>query len=94
MLLGAKIKQPAERLDYDIHYDKWFGDSTDTVTGATVVVRPNTMLATAQVGSPTSIKVWCEGGTDGQEYSVEVTTTTDAGRIIQDELTIICQEFQ
>lgn len=96
MLLGVKLKQPDERLDYDFLYEQWLGDSGDTIDSVVVSVRPaGTLSATAASLDPTDTvqKVWVEGGTDGQEYTIEVTATTVAGRVKQDELGIRVQEF-
>lgn len=101
MLLGVKLKQPAERLDYDFLYEEWLGDSGDTINSVTVTVRPSGQLSqghlaatAASLDSTDSVqKIWVEGGTDGQEYTIEVTATTVAGRVKQDELGIRVQEF-
>lgn len=93
MLLGAKIKQPGEVLDYDFIYTEWFGTSPDFLASVAVEATPGDLGVTAIVADPNTVKVWVSGGTDGAEYSVEVTVTTDTGRIKQDELIIICQEF-
>jgi hypothetical protein len=101
MLLGVKLKQPDERLDYDFLYEEWLGDSGDTIDFVSVAIRPpgqgsqGHLAASAAPLDPTESvqKVWVEGGTDGQEYTIEVTATTVAGRVKQDELGIRVQEF-
>lgn len=94
MLLGVKLKQPDETLDYDFIYTDWFNGNGDTIDSVVVDVSPTggmTATPTAPVGDV--VKVWCVGGTDGDIYTVEVTVTTVAGRVKQDELEIRIQEF-
>lgn len=96
MLLGVKLKQPDERLDYDFIYDTWLGSSGDAIASVVVSVRGTGGLNA--VAAPldtegTVQKVWVDGGSDGEEYTVEVTVTTVAGRVKQDELGIRIQEF-
>ena len=96
MLLGVKLKQPAERLDYDFLYDQWLGDDGDAIDSVVVSVRPvGGLVATGAPLDPdgTVQKIWVEGGDDGEEYTIEVTGTTVAGRVKQDELGIRIQEF-
>ena len=96
MLLGVKLKQPDERLDYDFLYTQWLGASGDLIDSVVVSVRPaGALSAVAAPLDPTSTvqKVWVEGGNDGEEYTIEVTATTVAGRVKQDELGIRVQEF-
>jgi len=94
MLLGVKLKQPDERLDYDFIYDDWFGIGGDSIDTVIVNVRGSTsMTATPALPEPRRIKVWLDGGTNGDSVTVEVTITTLAGRIKQDELQIQIQEF-
>lgn len=94
MLLGVKIKQPDERLDYDFLYSEWIGTSGDELDSVVVeIVGTGSLSATPALTLPNIQKVWVEGGDDGEEYTIEVTATTLAGRIKQDELKIIIQEF-
>jgi len=94
MLLGVKIKQPDERLDYDFIYDDWFGadiDSIDTVDVA--IVGTSTMSAVAAPPEAQRVKVWLDGGDDGDVVMIEVTITTVAGRVKQDELEVQIVEY-
>ena len=93
MILGAIIQQPAERKDYDLDFTNWFGNSGDTLVSTEVTSSPAGLNVTAVIASPTRVKLWISEGVDGTEYSVEVTSTTAAGRIKQDELAVRILEF-
>ena len=93
MLLGVKIKQPIDVIDYDFLYGDWLADVGDTVASATVTVLPATLGVLAVVVAPTTVKVWTSSGTDGETYMVEVTMTSTEGRVKQDELEVRVQEF-
>jgi hypothetical protein len=93
MLLGVVIQQPSDSLDYDLDFSKWIGTSGDVVASTAVTSNPVGLFVSAIVASPTRVKVWVSGGADGDEYSVEITTTTAGGRIKQDELAVRILEF-
>lgn len=94
MIVGGVVQQPDEVLDYDFLYADWFAGLTDTVASVTAEVIPSGELtATAVKSADTEIKVWVAGGVSGNTYMVEVTTTTTAGRIKQDELSVLVEEF-
>lgn len=94
MLVGVKIKQPADILDYDFIYTEWFGVSGDTIDTVQVDVTPALgMTATPALPSADIVKVLCAGGNDGEIFKVEVTVTTVAGLVKQDELEVRIQEF-
>lgn len=82
---GTYLKQPAETLDYDLDYTEWLTPG-DTVVSAEVVVAPASDLAVDAVFLNTTIvKLWLSGGVSGTTYKLTITTTTDEGRIKQDE---------
>ncbi|MBP6733348.1 MAG: hypothetical protein KA142_01410 [Chromatiaceae bacterium] len=85
MNLGTYTKQPAEFLDYDMVYGEWLS-AGDTLTSTVVTVEPADGLGVdaVLVSSPV-IKLWLSGGANGTTYKLTLTTTTDAGRIKQDE---------
>jgi len=93
MLLGVIIQQPSDTLDYDLDFSKWIGTSGDTVVSTVATSSPVGLSVSAVVASPTRVKVWISGGADGDEYSVEITSTTTGGRIKQDELAVRILEF-
>lgn len=91
-ILGKFIKQPADRLDYDIDYRDWLTDRNDTLASATV---------TAEAGLTVSdfvlvegvVKIYLQGGTDGTTYKVTCTATTTGGRIKQAEISVAVKEY-
>lgn len=93
MKLGSATKQPADNLDYDIHYDEWLEDSGDVLVSATVTATPSGLDIGAAVVTDQAIKVWLSSGSAGVGYKVEVTVTTNGGRIKQDEFTLRVKEF-
>lgn len=85
MNFGTYTKQPAEFLDYDLVYGEWLPEG-DAILSTVVTVEPATDLSVDAVfvSSPV-IKLWLSGGANGTTYKLTLTTTTDAGRIKQDE---------
>jgi hypothetical protein len=94
-ILGIVNKQPTEVLDFDINYapvllgrsdSLAFALGTATPAGLTIVntiVNPDTMTTQVVVG----------GGTDGVTYKVTVQTSTEAGLLYEDEVTVIVEEI-
>ena len=80
-MLGTQIKQPADRLDYDISFEDWLPEG-DFVETATASVSPTGELAIDDilVLSPL-VKVWLSDGLNGGSYKVTVTATTNQGRV-------------
>jgi len=84
MNFGTFLKQPAETLDYDLDYAEWLVPG-DRVVGANVLSEPVGLeLDSTFIDSPI-VKLWLSGGTHGTTYKLTITTTTDGGRIKQDE---------
>lgn len=78
-MLGVVKKRPGDTLDYDIDFIKWLceGDEildASAVSGAGITVGPVEVFGTI-------IKVWIEGGTQGDSYAITVTATTTHGRV-------------
>ena len=94
-ILGVGIQQPEEILDYDIFYDDWINIAIDQLTSVAINILPanSTLNVSAQLSGPDTVKLWVQGGNDGDEYTIEVTVTTTAGRVKQDELLITIQDF-
>lgn len=80
-MLGIKQKRPADVLDYDLSYEDWLTDD-DTITTVTTTVSPTGELEvdSVQVANP-DVKVWVSGGENGATYDVNVTISTDGGRV-------------
>ena len=91
-IIGTMVKQPAEVLDYDIDFSSWLPN--DFIVSATVTATPATNLAIDSFGvfDQTWVKIWLSGGADGVKYKVEVTATTDDGRVKQAEFYVSVKE--
>lgn len=91
-MLGTKLKDPADVLDYDISYEDWITDD-DTITTVATSVSPTGALAvdSVSVSSP-DVKVWVSGGTAGSTYTVTVTASTSGGRIKEETFKIRVKE--
>jgi hypothetical protein len=79
------IKSPGATLDYSINIAQLL-DSTDSVAAVSAAVLPDvpgglTIDDTDVFG--TTATVWLTGGVDGTDYEVQVTLSSDAGRIEQ-----------
>lgn len=97
-ILGTKLKQPIEELDYDITYDKFLTD-TDELHPTLV---PNIVITPSEAGGlvkgavnvmPDRLKIWLMEGNTDQQYKVEVTVRTNEGRVRQDEFYIYVVEL-
>ena len=89
--LATKKKQPAERLDYDIWYandpagaEPWLIDS-DSITSVTINVSAPE-LEVSPILFADHLKLWVEGGVDGETYKITITIITAGGRTKQDEI--------
>lgn len=93
MILGVIIQQPTDILDYDIGYTEWVGD---TVQSATVEIIPSngTLLVNVAISGDDTVKLWIQGGVDGDQYTVEVKTVMASGREKEDELIVQIEDFQ
>lgn len=97
-VLGVTVQQPLDRLDWDVHYDEWLvtdGTNKDTIESADINILPagGTLNVTHVVYGGDTIKLWIQGGEHDEEYTIEVTATTAAGRIKQDEVLVQIQDY-
>jgi hypothetical protein len=88
------MKQPVERVDYDIDYSEWLtaNDNVESVVvtvfpdeSAITPVPPDKLHVLTVVVIDPIVKLWIEGGRNGVTYKVSLTMTTADGRIKQDE---------
>lgn len=93
MLLGTFNKQPSEVYDYDFDYSEWL-TTKDNVASCVVKVFPDDgadpqglQIETVTVMDPI-VKIWVSGGVDRTTYKITLTTTTEDGRIKEDEIKI------
>ena len=73
-VLARFQKQPADRQDYDIDFTDYLAALFDEGESVAVVAEPG-ITVTAYSLNAGVVKVWLEGGTDGQTYKVTVTLT-------------------
>lgn len=91
-VLGTFTKQPGEVLDYDIDADGWLPDSDTIFSAITTAADGLTVQGTYIINDGRAVKVWVSGGVDGVTYKLEVTMTTEDGRVKQSEFKIKCRE--
>lgn len=87
MNLGSFNKQPVEVVDYDLDYTDWL-TAGDNVASSVVTVDIVTLTIDMVLINDPRVKIWVSGGTDKITYKLTVTTTTDEGRVKQDEFRI------
>ncbi len=79
-------KAPADRLDFDVDFGRYWLPDSDTLNDATATVSSEGAAEGQAVSifavsvSPTTVKVWVENGTDGEVATVEVVAETSGGR--------------
>lgn len=76
-ILGRKVKQSGETLDYDVSYEDWFANRTDAAASHAITSDSGiTVVSSALSGSV--VRVVLSGGTDGETYKITVRLTTNA----------------
>lgn len=92
MILDTFEKQPRERKDYDVDFSPWLplDDSLDEVV---VIVEcltdPSDTSLVCEPDPPitvSAVKLWMNGGTDGNKYKATLLTTTVIGRLDESEV--------
>jgi len=92
-ILATYIKQPADVLDYDIDADGWLPTDDLIISAVTTSTTGITVNSTTIINDGRTVKVWLQGGANGVTYKVEVTMTTDDGRVKQVEFRIKVKEY-
>lgn len=94
-ILGTFIKQPADVVDYDVDFGTEWLPTGDKLASASASVTPSglTLGSTIIDVTETVVKQWVSGGTAGTTYKVEITATTDAGRVKQVEFKVKLKEY-
>lgn len=92
MRLGTNSQQPSERLLYTVDYAEALPD-VDLPQVATATTVPTGLTIEAPFTADSRVRFWVSGGTAGVSYKVELTVTTVAGRIFQDEITLRIKEL-
>jgi hypothetical protein len=91
-ILGTFSQQPNEVLDYDISFTDWIPDG-DTIISANATADTGITLGDTLI-DPTGkiVKQWVEGGTSGSTYKIQLSVTTDDGRVKEAEFKIKIKE--
>jgi len=95
MIVGAVVQQPTDILDYDIGYIDWIGETGDSLSSVSVNINglDEALGVSAQLSGPDTVKLWIQGGTNGQQYTVEINAILTSGRSKQDELIVQVEDF-
>lgn len=74
-------KTPSDHLDYDIDFGRWLPEG-DIITDATAAIADSTvMFSISDVEvSEQVVRVWVDGGLDGEESEIAIYATTQGGR--------------
>lgn len=92
-LLGTIPKQPREIIDFDISYASFLVGRTDSLASIVTEVTGVGLGVLYSAITGNLVKVVLTGGTDGQSYKVTVITTTTAGLVLEDEVTVLVEEI-
>jgi hypothetical protein len=92
-IIGTITQQPVDVLDYDIDVTALV-EGGDAIASVVATVTPSGELEVSPIEtSDTLVKLWIgPDGVAGTTYKIEVTVTTDNGRIKQDELRVKIKE--
>lgn len=85
-------KQPTDNLDYTLDFADWLPEG-DAIFAIDEVTVPDGIEQTAFEVNNRNIRLWFTGGTDGEEYKIEATVSTNDGRVKQIEFLIAVVEI-
>ena len=89
------LKGPKDRLDYIFDWyddgDGWLATS-ETILSYTLTVQIG-ITKDSDSEANGVVTVWLSGGTAGQKYTVDCKIETNAARIVERTITIICREL-
>lgn len=83
------VKDPSDRMDYQIDWSDWLDADTISASAWTVATG---LTEYSSINTTTAATIWLTGGTAGQDYRVTNQITTAGGRIRQQSITIQVQE--
>jgi hypothetical protein len=86
-ILAKFIKQPGEKESYSIDYSADL-EGDDFISSAMTTVSDPALIVQSTLCVNSIVKVWVLGGVVGVRYEVSVTTSTNDGRILQDQFYI------
>jgi len=96
MIIGVALKQPWEKLDWDVDCRAAFNLGEDQVEFVEIIVTPDDPSGLVSYGQVMddgdSVKVWFEGGVNEVEYLAEVRIVTAKGRHKEDEILVRVEE--
>jgi hypothetical protein len=75
----APLKDPDSTLFYSMDWRDWLAEG-ESITSQTVTASPNTMTISAVLEADGIVTWRAEGGNLGEDYTVTVRITTDAGQ--------------
>lgn len=91
-VLGKFTKQPNEILDYDVDYDDWFSNRTDTPSSFAVTAEAGiTVVDSSRSGNV--VKVTLSGGTHLAKYKITVRLATAAGLVKEADFVVAVKEI-
>ena len=93
MKVGTFGKQPSERISNSILYTDALDEGDEVTTVVSCVVTPSGLTASPVLASGDRVRVWSEGGVNGESYKITVTVETAGGEIFEDELTCRVREI-
>lgn len=88
-------KAPGDTLEYTIDLAQLL-DTTDTLSSASAAVSPSVSggLASDDVTvDDTSVTLWLSDGVDGVDYEVQLTASSEAGRVIQVNIAVYVEDL-
>lgn len=80
MNLGMRSKGPDDVLPYDVDLDRWLEDS-DRVVDATASAEGGELVINQVLASDRAVRIWLQGGREGETSTVRIHVTTFAGLI-------------
>jgi hypothetical protein len=88
------IQQPTDVLDYDIDVSALV-EGGDAIASVTAVITPSGELTVSPIETDDeTVKLWIgPDGIAGTTYKIEVTVTTDLGRVKQDEIKVKIKDY-
>ncbi len=83
-ILGRKVKQSGETLDYDVSFEDWFENRSDAPASHTTTAESGITVEDSTLTGEI-VRVVLSGGTDGETYKITVQLTTNAATPIVKE---------
>lgn len=79
------LKDPGDRVDYQIDYSDWLDGDTISASAWTV---PDGITNYSSSNDTTTATIWLSSGTHGQDYTLTNQITTAGGRIKQQSFVV------